>query len=194
MEMRLFSAPWASPVMTPEAAEAVDIVGNNLWADASVRFYAERDAKLRAGQRAPKGMQGTLNALLESRFGEAGWLGDSGCFVKRETWIRMTFRHQMSIGSDIIDAIKACKKEGVKLAIIAAADEETLKTITPNDAKALVSFEKLRREVQSLDGALDIPLVIARLSPKSRASKAIDDELRRERPRDLTIPAARPRT
>ena len=191
MEMKLYAAPWAKPSLTDEAAQAVEILGDGLWADASVHFYAERDAKMSAGQRAPKGMQSTLNALLCECFVKNGWMGDAGYFVKGRTWLRVTFRHQMSLGSDIVDAIKVCKKEGIELAIIAAADNETLKIISPNDANVLVSFEKLQREVQSLDGALDIPLLIARLTPKTRASKAIDDELRKGRPRDITVPSAK---
>ena len=191
MEMKLYSAPWARLSPTDEAAEAVEILGDGLWADASVHFYAERDARMSAGQRAPKGMQSTLNSLLCERFIKNGWMGDAGYFVKDRTWLRVTFRHQMSLGSDIVDAIKVCKKEGIKLAIIAAADDETLKVISPNDAKALVSFEKLQREVQGLDGALDIPLLFARLTPKSRASKEIDDELKKDRPRDITVPSAK---
>ena len=94
----------------------------------------------------------------------------------------------MSLGSDIIDALKVCKKEGIKLAIILAANRDTLNVISPNDASALISFEKLRREILNLNGALDIPLLIGELTPKSTASEIIDDELRRERPRDITIP------
>ena len=188
MNLRLYAAPWCSPQMTEEALEAVNLFANNLWAEASVEFYAQRDAKLSAGQRAPKGMQGTLNDIIKKRFDAAGWSGDLGYFFKESTWLRVTFRHQMSLGSDIVSALKVCKKEGAKLAIIAAADRETLKVISPNDANALVSFEKLQAEVLGLNGALDIPLLYGRLSPSSKASAIIDDELRKERPRDVTVP------
>ena len=189
MKLRLYAAPWCKPKLTSEASEVVDIFGDNLWAEASVEFYAQRDAKLSAGQRAPKGMQGTLNELIQQRFIDAGWHGDSGYFFKRSTWLRVTFRHQMSLGSDIVNALKVCKKEGVELAMIVAADRETLKVISPNDAGALVSFEKLQAEVQSLDGALDIPLLYGSLTPHSKASQLIDDEIRKSRPRDVTVRA-----
>lgn len=188
MKLRLYAAPWYKPELTNEASEAVGIFADNLWAEASVEFYAVRDAKLSAGLRAPKGMQGTLNEIIQRRFRAAGWQGDSGYYFKGTTWLRVTFRHQMSLGSDIVNALKVCKKEGATLAIIIAADRETLKVISPNDAAALVSFEKLQAEIQSLDGAMDIPLLYGSLTPASKASKLIDDELRKTRPRDVTVP------
>ena len=188
MKVRLVAPPWGTPELTPELNEMIKILGDNVWADASVEFYANRGAKVHNGKRAPKGMQQTINAILEKKFNSCGWDGDSGYFVKGETWVRITFRHQMSLGSDIVDALKVCKKEGVKLAVILAANRETLNIISPNDAAALVSFEKLENEIVSLDGALDIPLIIGELTPKSSASQVIDDSLRASRPRDITVP------
>ncbi len=43
----------------------------------------------------------------------------------------------------------------------------------------------------SLNGAMDIPLLIGELTPKSAASQVIDDALRKERPRDITMPSER---
>ena len=188
VKVRLVAPPWGAPTLTEEAREAIAIIGSNVWADASVDFYAKRNAKVKAGKRAPKGMQQTLNSILETRFKEAEWEGDSGYYVKGETWIRITFRHQMSLGSDIIDALKVCKKEGIKLAIIIAANKNTLDVISPNDAAGIVSFEKLEREILSLDGVIDIPLLIGELTPSSKASQVISDSLRKSRPRDITVP------
>lgn len=188
MRTRLIAPPWGAPHLTREAQEIADVLSDGVWNDASLRFYAERDAKLRAGRRAPKGMQKTLNTVIGERLLQAGWEGDSGYFFKRRTWVRVTFRHQMSLGSDIVDALKVCKKEGMELAIILAAGAEALRTISPNDCKALVSFEKLKGEVYSLDGVIDIPLVIGELIPASMVPQAIEDELRKARLRDVTIP------
>ena len=115
-------------------------------------------------------------------------MGEAGYYFKDKTWVRVTFRHQMSLGSDILDAIKVCKKEGIQQAVILAANRRTLNIISPNDAAAIVSFEKLEKEIMSLDGALNIPLIIGELSPMSSASEDINNELRRSRPRDISIP------
>lgn len=96
----------------------------------------------------------------------------------------------MSLGSDIVDAMKVCKKEGIQLAIILAASRNALDVISPNDAAALVSFEKLEREIIGLNGVTDIPLIIGELTPSSSASEAINDSLRKSRPRDVTVPKA----
>ena len=89
----------------------------------------------------------------------------------------------MSLGSDIVDAIKVCKKENMKLAVILAANRNTLDLISPNDAAALISFEKLQREILSLDGAIDIPLIYGELTPMTSASNVINKELLKARPR-----------
>lgn len=188
MNTRLVAPPWGAPPLTQEAEEALGVIGSEVWRDACVEFYAERQAKTQVGKRAPKGMQGTLNRILEQRFHEAGWIASDGYFIKGETWVRATFRHQMSLGSDILAAMKVCKLEGIKLALILAADRKTLDIITPNDAPALVSFEKLKAEISSLDGVIDIPLLIGELTPSTSASPYIDEKIRKARPRDKTVP------
>lgn len=189
MKVTLFAPPWGAPALTPEAEEAIKIIADGLWAEASLAFYAKRNAKIASRARAPKGMQRTLNELLVKKFDANGWAADSGYFMKGETWIRVTFRHQMSLGSDFIDAQKVCARSGVKLAIILAADLQTLKTISPNDAAAIVSFEKLQNAVIDLDGVINIPLLYGKLTPSSHASFDIERELHLNRPRDTTIPS-----
>lgn len=188
MRAQLFAPPWGMANMTAEGAEAVEIIADNVWADSATQFYAERDAKLRMGKRAAKGMQATLNKVLVEKFSNRDWYAEAGYFIKGDTWIRVTFRHQMSLGSDIIDAQKVCAKFGIKLAMILAADRSTLNTISPNDAAALVSFEKLEREILDLDGVIDIPLVYGKLTPLTHASRAIENQLLKQRPRDMTVP------
>ncbi len=57
MKTRLLAPPWTKPTLTDETSEALKIISSNVWKDASVRFSAERDAKIKAGKSAPKGMQ-----------------------------------------------------------------------------------------------------------------------------------------
>lgn len=188
MKTRLLASPWVKTQMTDETAEALELLKNDVWKDASVLFAAERETKMKSGRTAPKGMQRYLNEVIIKRFTSNGWMGEAGYFFKNKTWIRVTFRHQMSLGSDILDAIKVCKKEGMEQAVILAANRKTLNLISPNDAAAIVSFEKLEREIMSLNGALDIPLLYGELTPMSSASSDINEELKKARPRDLTIP------
>ena len=188
MKATLYSVPWTRPQLTEELSEAISIIGDNIWKEASIHYIAEREIKIKAKKSPPKGMQRQLNEVLVNRFREKGWYSDPGYFFKNRTWIRITFRHQMSLGSDILDALKVCKIEGMELAVILAADRETLNIISPNDAAAIVSFEKLQNEVLSLNGAMDIPLVIGKLSQLTSASDDISNELLKDRPRDTTIP------
>ncbi len=188
MKTKLFASPWVKAQKTNETNEAVEILQDDIWKEASVLFAANREAKIKAGKSAPKGMQRYLNEVIEKRFSAKGWIGEAGYFFKGKTWIRITFRHQMSLGSDILDAIKVCKLEGMEQAVILAANRKTLDIISPNDAAAIVSFEKLEREIISLNGALDIPLLYGELFPYSFASDGINEELKKARPRDLSVP------
>ena len=188
MNTRLLASPWVKTRKTIETEEALDLLKDDVWKDASVLFAAERETKLRSNKSAPKGMQRYLNEVIVKRFTSNGWIGDAGYFFKGKTWVRITFRHQMSLGSDILDAIKVCKKEGMEQAVILAANKKTLDLISPNDANAIVSFEKLEREIISLNGALDIPLLYGELTPFSSASSDINGELRKARPRDVFVP------
>ena len=188
MKTRLLACPWVKPQLTKETTEAIELLKDDVWKEASVLFAAEREAKMKSGQSAPKGMQRYLNEVITRRFTSNGWTGQAGYFFKERTWVRITFRHQMSLGSDILDAIKVCKKEGMQQAVILAANRKTLDLISPNDAAAIVSFEKLEREIMSLNGALDIPLFFGELTPVSSASSDINVELRKARPRNITIP------
>lgn len=188
MNTRLLASPWVRTHKTEETSEAIEILKDDVWKEASVLFASERDAKMLLGRSAPKGMQRYLNEVISKRFSLNGWIGDAGYFFKGKTWVRVTFRHQMSLGSDILDAIKVCKKEGMEQAVILAANKKTLDIISPNDANAIVSFEKLEREIINLNGALDIPLLYGELTPFSSASIDINNELRKARPRDISIP------
>ena len=189
MKTRLLAPPWCKPGLTEETIEAITLIEDDVWKEASIRFSAVRDAKIKTGKSAPKGMQRYLNEVLIERFTSNGWDGEAGYFYKNKTWIRITFRHQMSLGSDFLDALKVCKLEGMEQALILAANRKTLDLISPNDASAIVSFEKLEREVISLNGVIDIPLLIGELTPSSSASNDINRELEKARPRDITIPA-----
>lgn len=189
MNVRLVSAPWIKVKFNDELEEMIEIMNNNIWKESSIKFYSLRDSMMKAGKSAPKGMQKFINNVLEEHFKENGWYGNAGYFFKNKTWVRITFRHQMSLGSDIIDALKVCKKEGMEVAVILAANRKTLNLISPNDAAALVSFEKLENEIASLDGAIDIPLIIGELTPRTSASEDIRQELIKSRPRDIYVPA-----
>ena len=188
MNTRLLASPWVKTRKTIETEEALDLLKDDVWKDASILFAAEREAKLKSNKSAPKGMQRYLNDIIVKRFTSNGWIGEAGYFFKGRTWVRITFRHQMSLGSDILDAIKVCKKENMEQAVILAANKKTLDLISPNDANAIVSFEKLEREIISLNGALDIPLLYGELTTFSSASSEINGELRKARPRDVSVP------
>lgn len=189
LKTRLLAPPWCNPDLTDETIEAIKIIADDVWKEASVRFSAERDIKIHMGKSAPKGMQRYLNEVLVEKFSAMDWDGGSGYFFKNKTWVRITFRHQMSLGSDFLDALKVCKIEGMEQALILAANRATLDLISPNDAAAIISFEKLEKEIISLNGAFDIPLLIGELTPSSSASNDINKELRKARPRDITIPS-----
>ena len=40
MNVKLFSAPWNTKELTQEAIDAIAIIADDIWRDASIEFYA----------------------------------------------------------------------------------------------------------------------------------------------------------
>jgi hypothetical protein len=190
MKLHLEAAPWAANTPSEELLEAVDIAARSVWRDAATDFYVTREARRLAGRPQPKGAQLFLNGVLDERFATAGWDGLEGRYRKGSTWVRITFRHQMSLGSDLLDALRLAGREGVRHLAICAATLPFLRLISPNDAGALVSYEKLTAQVSELDGVLDLPLFIGRLTPISVLPEEVSRSLHMPRPRDSYVPSS----
>lgn len=169
MKCEVFGAPWTE-VGPSECALAGLAELKGVWKDAASDFYAKvLAARASNGPKAgPKGIQAFLNREIDRKFAEAGWAGEAGRFRKESTWIRVSFRHQMSCGSDFLDAIRLCANEGVTECFIVAADLRFLRVISPNDAAVLTSFEKLEIQQAQLIGVTEAPIFIGRLTPSSR--------------------------
>lgn len=161
---------------------------DGVWREAAIEFYAVRAARLAKGRQAPKGVQSFINAALDVRFEEAGWEGTGGRYRFEDAWLRVTFRHSMSLGADFLDALRLTRKEGVAQVAIVAASADFLQLITPNDAAALVSFERLMSQAVELDGVFDFDLFVGRLTPVSTLPVEVAVALARERPRDTYQP------
>lgn len=146
---------------------AVDDILRGVWADAATDYAANWIAQRGARRRGPVGVQKFLNTALDDRFQQAGWTAYASTFTDGPLWFRVTFRHQMSAGSNFLEALKAVKRHGFGVAVIAAATREFLEQISPADAPALTSFEKLRAELEDLRGVWSAPVVIAALHPCS---------------------------
>lgn len=183
MRIEFFGTPWYQgdpPRLATEASELLD----GAWRTAATEYVGVRRVRLSQGRREPKGLQSFLNREIESRLCAGGWEGEGGRYRRDGVWLRVTFRHQMSLGSDFLDALRVCRLEDIDTAIICAAPLDLLKVISPNDAGALSSFEKVRITASSLSGVLDFPLLVGRLVPRSGVSPDVFDALRSPRPRN----------
>lgn len=163
MKVQFSSAPWSEVPFTSELHEASQIFSDIVWEEASAKYRFECDTKIAAGLKPPKDVHASLNSIIDAKFKDDEREGCNGYFRKGRTWVRVTFRHKMSLGSDIYSALKVCKKEGVEVAIIIVADKDALHLISPEDANSMMSFEDLQGEVQGLTGVIDIPLLIGQL-------------------------------
>ena len=163
MKVALDTPPWGSPEPTKELMEAISIIGSGTTAAAKAQY----NQLIRKGESVPKGMQKVINKLLDLKFEKAGWSVNDGRYLKNGTYVRITFRHAMSTGTDILDAMKLCAKDDVVLAALFACSLPALRTIAPSQASSMVSFEKLSAEIRELDGVIDIPLLLGELIPKS---------------------------
>jgi len=187
MRVTFECAPWVGDDVSTHLEDIPGILQGS-WLEAAEEFFAARLVKESMGRKAPKGLQPYLNRVLEKRFEAAGWSCEGGRYWAGSRWVRITFRHQMSIGSDIVDSLSfACRSSADAVAIL-AADERFLRTISPNDAGVLTSFEKLRLQVRELAGCLDIPLVIGRLEPASPLPDPVARVVMGKRERDVYVP------
>jgi hypothetical protein len=183
MRIEFTNTPWFKGEISQEATNASQLI-DGIWREATNEYVAIRESRMQQGLREPKGFQSHLNRIIDYRFNDAGWDGEGGRFVNGDTWIRITFRHQMSIGSDFLDALRVVRREGVQFAAICAAPLEILRVISPNDAAALTSFEKLNLLAASLDDVFDIPLVLGALVPQSSITSEVIEKLLSSRPRN----------
>ena len=88
MNTRLFASPWVKTQKTVETEEAIELLKDDVWKEASVLFAAEREAKMKFNKSAPKGMQRYLNDVIIKKFTSNGWIGEAGYFFKEKTWVR----------------------------------------------------------------------------------------------------------
>jgi hypothetical protein len=138
-----------------------------VWAESANDYAAKYWAAEAAKKAPPKGVQAQINQVIEKKLRIEGWEGTDGRFVRNNTFLRVTFRHQMSLGSDFMDALMLAQREGIECAVIAAAALDFAKKITPRDFNSIVTFEKLVPYYTRVLPLFPIPLAIGELTPAS---------------------------
>ena len=138
-----------------------------VWEESCIDYAARYYAADAVGKSPPRGVQAHINEQIEKRLTSRGWEGSDGRFVRDKTFLRVTFRHQMSLGSDFMDALILANREGMECAVIAAAGMEFARRITPRDFNSIVTFEKLVPYYTRARPLFDIPLSIGELLPAS---------------------------
>ena len=171
MKVKLVKPNWYTGNPTAETTEALELLVGT-WREAANHFALNHELKANLGKSAPLGIQPFLNAVIEERFLDSGWSGEDGRFKKKRTWFRITFRHQMSLGSDFLDAIRLPKSENIEQCVILAASDDFLRVITPRDWRSLCSFSKIAGQMAQLEGHITPPLIIGELSPVSQLSQS----------------------
>ncbi|CAN2188736.1 hypothetical protein MCEMRE130_00470 [Candidatus Nanopelagicaceae bacterium] len=169
MKVRFVRPRWYTSEPTLETNEGVNLL-DGVWREAANLFIIQSEIRKARGKTEPLGIQPFLNDVITQRFLDAGWLGEEGRFTKGQTWFRITFRHQMSLGSDFYDAIRLPKAEGIQQCVILAADDDFLKVITPRDWRSLCSFSKVSAQMSQMDGSFTPPLLIGELKPNTELS------------------------
>lgn len=167
MKVTIQKPTWYKEDLTSESVEAINLL-NGVWREACSHFAAATSTKLANGKKAPMGIQQFINELIDERFLESGWEGKDAKFRKGETWVLISFRHQMSLGSDLYNALWLWKRNGVKQALLLAATIDFLRVITPLDANSLTSFERYAGAMSQMTGAFEPPIIIGALEPNSK--------------------------
>jgi len=172
MKLELQRAPWYHGDPTEETKSANDIL-NGVWSEAASTFVTMREVRAKIGGSEPMGIQPFINEVLERRFKDAGWDASDSRFRLNNTWLRITFRHQMSLGSDLLDAIRLSAIEEIEQCVLIGASLDFLRVISPKDAGVLCSFEKIVNQTARLNGATPSPLLVGKLSPLSLLSEKV---------------------
>ncbi len=170
MKTSLLRLPSYSEELTQEAQEAIQLL-NGVWREATNLFLAETESALKRNKKPPSGIQKYLNEVIDERFIQNEWDGEDSRFIKRDTWIRVTFRHQMSLGSDFLDALRLIRTEKINQCILLAADEDFLRLITPRDWRSICSFQKASALAVQLEKPFPAPIIIGELKPDSKISQ-----------------------
>jgi hypothetical protein len=157
-----FESTYQGALESPHLAEVKSIL-DGAWGSA-VDLFSARNHVREQQKRNPKvGKQSDLNEVLEARFEQNLWHGSDGRFYKDSIWIRFSFRHSMSLGSDFLEAYRVHKLEGFQVVCLMYADENLLQKIWPSGGQALCSYEKSVDYCSQLNTVLNMPLVIGRL-------------------------------
>ncbi len=149
-----------------------------VWVRAASAFFARHVALNSQPSKQPKGVQAFINECLEDALPQFGWEGGDGRFVKDGIWLRFTFRNQMSLGSDFMDALLLAHRENVQALIIAAPSMEFARLITPKDVNSIVTYEKLEEYYARANSLFQIPLAIGRLEATGPLSPDIQRVLK----------------
>ena len=174
MKAELKRPSWYSDAPTDETIEALSLM-NGIWNEAATRFAAIRSVQEAKGKITTFGIQKHINEIIDERFPANEWEGRNSRYRKGDTWVRITFRHQMSVGAELFDVIKMTGKEKVKQSLLLAASNDFLKIVSPRDAGSLTSFEKLAQEMGYMGGTTEVPLILGCLTPISALSGPVHE-------------------
>lgn len=141
----------ATPMAPSREIEQIGTVIHGTWETAAAGFDASNLARLASGKKPSSGLQSFLNDAIDESFLDNGWLGSHGRYSKGDTWVRLSFRHSMSLGSDFFDAQRQHKLENFKHVVLLYAHHELLKRISPKDGGSLCSFERASLVIQDLE-------------------------------------------
>jgi hypothetical protein len=144
-----------------------------LWGEAAESYAAEFMGKRAVGKPTPRGIQKFLNSSIELKLSELGWSGVDGRFHKGLEWMRVSFRHYTTIGSDILDAARMARVEGFERVTLIAASSDFMSIISPADAKSLCTSEGYRIQTTLNDFIIDFPMAIGTLEPTSTLDEQV---------------------
>ncbi len=135
-----------------------------VWDMAASAFEASNLSKVSRNQKPSSGMQAYLTDAIDQGFQSLGWTGDDGRYSKNQTWVRVSFRHAMSLGSDFFDAQKQIKLEKYDQVALVYAHQLLLKRISPKDGGSLCSFERASLFIHDLEFMVpNLPVWLGRL-------------------------------
>ena len=167
MKVTIQKPIWHNDSLTQESLEAISLL-DGVWTTACGVFATQANLNFSKSKKIPMGIQPFINDEIDERFRKAGWEGKDSKFRKQKTWVSISFRHQMSLGSDLYNALWLWKREGIDQALLLAGNLEFLRVVTPRDATSLTSFERYANAMAQMNGVFNPPIVIGALEANSK--------------------------
>ena len=161
--MKIDFIPYGLDKSMDNPLSSLNSILTGTWEESNQIFQASNSARIAQNKKKKVGLQSDLNALITQKLIDAGWEGEEGRFFRDGSWIRISFRHYMSQGADLLEAYSVFKRENFKQIALIYGEDAFLKSVWPGGHSALCSYEKAVSMWSQYEEILPMPLILGKI-------------------------------